>query len=379
MGSSRGATTTWRARPRLLGFCAAMVLSATCMAVSVSSASALITQTQLSLGDSQAFGYSEQLFNEFAPAESPSAFEHGYANYFFKGHGPGIHHIQLIDDACPGETTESFIGNGALAVALGVSGEAPCAYQNTVGLPLHHSYGLGQSQLENALELITTESAAGHPVTTITLNVGFNDVLRAIEKCEAEVASEFVQTGSSIYGSSPALAVQKCIVTQLPATYTQLLTNVALILNTLRNGSSYGSINYTGEIVVLGTYDPYGKLFANIGQANAFVNAQSPNQAHYTSIDTAGEVFPGFKALITVLNTQEGAAIGANACFADPESYFNPGPAPGEPNRLKHLTNMANANPLVRPPFDGPDIHPTPAGYHRLSIIMKASCPLAPS
>jgi lysophospholipase L1-like esterase len=377
MASGRGSSPTAHARTRLLGLCAALMLSAMCMALSASSASALITQTQLSLGDSQAFGYSEQLFNEYAPAEPASAFEHGYANRFFKGHGPVAHHIQLVNDACPGETTESFIGNGALATALGVPGEAPCAYYYTEGLPLHHSYGFGESQLESALEVIKAESVALHPVTTITLNIGFNDVLDTIAKCEAQVGYEFTQNGSSTYGSTPALAVQGCISAQIPAASAQLITNVGLILDTLRNGASYGGINYTGEIVVLGTYDPYGKLFPNLNAANTFVSGRSPNQAHYASIDTAAEVLPGSKALITALSTAEASAIGATACFADPESYFNPGP--GEPGRLKTLTNMANPNPLTPPPFDGPDIHPTPAGYNKLSLIMKASCPLAPS
>ncbi len=71
----------------------------------------------------------------------------------------------LVNDGCPGETTDSMIGDGPLAAAmeadLGAKGEAPCAYHNVDGLPLHNEYGEGKSQLENALETIAVGAGDG--------------------------------------------------------------------------------------------------------------------------------------------------------------------------------------------------------------------------
>src|SRR2546421_688499 len=67
---------------RLSGCVVALVLVIS--ALFASSASAVtVTHSDLALGDSLAFGYSTQLFNENFPTESPKAFEHGYANYYF--------------------------------------------------------------------------------------------------------------------------------------------------------------------------------------------------------------------------------------------------------------------------------------------------------
>lgn len=188
-----------------------------------------------------------------------------------------------------------------------------------------------------------------------------------------------------MYGTTPAAAVQGCIAFHLSALFTHMLTNIDSIVFAIRNGSYFGGINYSGEIVFLGSYNPYGKLFATQGLADAFVAARAPNQAHYASIDTGGEILPGWDAATQLLNSNEAAAAALySVCFANPQKpSYNPlagfNPRNGqEPGRLQSLTNMANpfiSNSL----FDGPDIHPKPLGYQKLALIMKASCPLAPS
>jgi hypothetical protein len=179
---------------RLAG-CVAALIALSAMAVpSIAAAKkpVKVKETYLALGDSLAFGYSQQLFNENEKlGESPTAFEHGYANDYFgivnkKGK------IQLVNDGCPGETSASLIGNGPLLAEIqesdpAVTGEAPCAYHYTDGLPLHNEYGAGESQLESAVKTVVTEAANGTPVRAITLDIGANDQLHLVAKIEAEV------------------------------------------------------------------------------------------------------------------------------------------------------------------------------------------------
>jgi lysophospholipase L1-like esterase len=186
---------------RLAGCVAALAALSAMTLPSVAGARApKIRMTYLSLGDSLAFGYSTQTFNEHLTEGDPAtAFEHGYTNdYFEKVDAAKGGKVQLVNDGCPGETTESLIGDNAtllkeinehLAGKINepVTGEAPCAYQEA-GLPLHHPYK-GKSQLESALETLATEKAERKPVTGITLDIGSNDQLHFIAKLEAEVAA----------------------------------------------------------------------------------------------------------------------------------------------------------------------------------------------
>jgi len=156
-----------------------------------------IKETYLALGDSLAFGYSQQLFNENEKSgENPAAFEHGYANDYLTLLNAQAKHakkkVQLVNDGCPGETTESLIGTGPVLAAIqakdpAATGEAPCAYHYTDGLRLHKEYGAGESQLESAMATVKEEAAAGTPVKAITLDIGANDQLHLVAKIEAEV------------------------------------------------------------------------------------------------------------------------------------------------------------------------------------------------
>lgn len=196
MHAMNGIRRVWRQ----FGCVAALAALAAMTVPSIAAAShpPTIKATYVALGDSLAFGFSEQLFNEnLITGESPAAFEHGYANAYLndvnkmkKGH------VQLVNDGCPGETTESLIGNNAAfvkelnekagkMVSEPITGEAPCAYHTADGLPLHHEYG-GKSQLESVLETIATEKAAGTPVQMISLDIGANDELHAVAKAEKE-------------------------------------------------------------------------------------------------------------------------------------------------------------------------------------------------
>jgi hypothetical protein len=336
-------------------FALALVISA----LFASSASAVtVTHSDLALGDSLAFGYSQQLFNENFPTESPTAFEHGYVNYYFNGSKAKAAGSQLINNGCPGETTDSMIGNGPLGAALDpTEGESPCGYHK-LGFPLHHEYG-GVSQLENALGTIAGLAGAGKPVQTVTLNIGANDELHAIAKCEAEVKSEFETEGKSKYGATPEAAVKGCIEAHVESLFKHILTNIGRIVFALHHGSLFGGIDYTGKIVFMGAYNPYGNVFGT------------------------GELLTGSNTLSSILDFRENKLLtdeGTEAaeeghepfkvCFVEVLKTFNPGNAK-EPLRLQAWTNMANTTES-NGKKNGPDIHPTPAGYREIGAVLNS-------
>jgi len=339
---------------RRLGGCVfalALVISAL-FASGASAAKIPVTHSDLALGDSLAFGYSQQLYNEGEKAGDPATgFEHGYANYYYNGSKAKAAGDQLINDGCPGETTDSMIGNKTLGSVLDpTEGEAPCAYQeawnafhkNGTGGPLHHPY-VGKSQLEDALGVIGTEAALGKPVKTVTLNIGANDELHAIAKCEAEAkpSEEAAYIKALEEGKSEAEAqkaaeeagkayVKTCIETKANKLFEHILHNIGSIVFALRHGELFGSVNYTGKIVFPGAYDPYGNVFGT------------------------GELLTGSFSLASILDfhekkllTDEGTEAAEEgheafkACFTEVLHTFNPGNAT-EPTKLQTWTNMAN-------------------------------------
>jgi lysophospholipase L1-like esterase len=184
----------------------------------------------LALGDSLAFGYSAARFKELEPTENPADYDTGYVNDFgdvLKLFDPSL---QIVNDGCPGETTESFI-------------EGPCEYQ--LAYPLHHPYSGGptSSQLSDALAYL-----GAHPGTVdpITLDIGANDALGLIEgTCKLEAA---------------------CIEQGAPAVFEHIGANLGLILGELRAAAPHA------QIIVLGLYNPFGEKLAGGDALTAALN-----------------------------------------------------------------------------------------------------------
>src|SRR5215217_7302455 len=122
----------------------------------------------LALGDSLAFGYQFQTFNQHYPAEPPAAFATGYVDVLggmLQQIKPGIETVNL---GCPVETTATFIAGGCFYTASGFA--------------LHTAYP--GPQLAAALAFL-----GAHPgqVSPITLNLGTNDLNALIAFCVADL------------------------------------------------------------------------------------------------------------------------------------------------------------------------------------------------
>jgi lysophospholipase L1-like esterase len=185
---------------RLLGCVAALAaLSAMTMPSIAAAKTPKVKKTYLALGDSLAFGYSQQLFNENEKTfENPAGFEHGYASDYYNEYVNVSKKFGYVNYACPGETTGSLIGNGPLlakiqAAVPGVTGEAACAYHYADHLPLHNEYSGTESQLESAIATINADKAAGKPVKVITLDIGANDQLHDVARIEKEVKEKITK------------------------------------------------------------------------------------------------------------------------------------------------------------------------------------------
>ena len=290
MQATHGLVVSFRSRTRTIGTLAiALALSALVFASTASARQAPPAHTYLAVGDSLAFGYSQQLFDENEHlGEPPSAFEAGYANDYLnmarmKRENKGL---VLVNDGCPGETTDSMIGDGPLAAAmeanLGAKGEAPCEYHNVGNWPLHNEYGEGKSQLENVLETIAVGAATEKPVTLLTLNIGANDELHRIAACERQVGEEVAKGEVEDNETAEKAALKKCIEAHVTELFTHILTNIGASLYVIRNGSEFGGVNYEGQIVVQGGYDPYGNVYGTgelLEESNALESLLNEREA----------------------------------------------------------------------------------------------------
>jgi lysophospholipase L1-like esterase len=387
MSAMNGLAVSFRNRGRVIGLCLVVLFALSAVFSSAASAAKPpIKENYLALGDSISYGYSQALFNANYPTESPSAFEAGVANKYWKKHKPVENGIGLVNNACPGETTDSLIGNGALGAAVDpVNGQSPCAYHKA-GFPLHHNYGAGQSQLENALETIAVDAFLGKPVTNISLNIGANDQLHQIKLCEEQAKAEVKAivkariekeigeklakgeiTPEEIPATIALLSAEEaanpankkegeklaslCIAQAAPALGTAIATNIGTIMYVLRNGATFGGVNYGGPIEFLGAYDPYGNLLAFPTNKEVLEKVND-------------EVLPGSNGLVSLFNSafKNSAVEPFGGCFADSHLKFNP-QNKTEPEKLQKWTEMLKG-----------DIHPSPAGYSVLASVLFKTC-----
>jgi lysophospholipase L1-like esterase len=357
-------------RGRVIGCAVALVALTAMMFAPAANAE---TTTYLALGDSISFGYTQEKFDLNFPNEAPSFFENGFDNIFAQSLakptevGPGV---TIVNDSCPGETSNGLIGENELIGGKkstepaghdpqGLGDYHPCAYLNVDGLPLHNSLSVGGqsiSQLEDALSILK-EGHPAHPIDAITLNIGSNDELAAITQCEDEVKEELETTGKSKYpGGIPELDVSLCIGYQAEhSTIPHILGNIGDILGVL-DSKEPGGGHFTGPIILLGFYNPLTFLIPTTDTLQHSTNeAVEANILPLFPNVTFANPFPVFnKGGLGVNNAEEKAAICKYTEMCNP---------------FDQAANEAKAGHAL--PADDGDIHPTPAGYKELALLVN--------
>ncbi len=365
-----------RSRGRLLGCCMALALVVSAIVFAPAAAQAEsepATTTYLALGDSISFGYSAERFKNHEASESPSFFEEGVANDFLKDLHKSTEvgkSIRLVNDACPGETSNGLIGENPAVGGKestesyeeiegkpaemfpaggyqGLGDYHPCAYTFHTHLPLHNGgYQLGGKEVSQLEEALSATAGTKSPVKAITINIGSNDELAAITQCKNEVALEFGKEGKSKYGPTPTIAVLTCVKeTAEKVTVPHILGNLGTILTVIDESG------YKGAIVVIGFYNPDTFLLPGSDELQAGTNAAFVEK-----------VLPGFP----------------NVTFANPFPVFNAGSSalPGKASATKEkaaickLTEMCNPNVPGGEKGEG-DIHPSIKGYKALAKLVN--------
>lgn len=272
--------------------------------------------TYLALGDSLAYGYHAAQFASEYPNINPASFDAGYVNDFGAALKLVNPKLQIINDGCPGETTETLIsGSGIPEYCAGGPTGTPFPY-----VWLHHPY-TASSQLGDALAIL----AANHNVTTITLDIGSNDVLQFLES-----------TCGFPTSFNPA-----CL-GEIPGLFTTIADNVYYILSELHTAAP------NAKIVDLGLYDPYPAVLPS----------------------------PGGDYLVEQLNDALASVVALvpHASFANPEPVFNPAGYNGKAETgdiptICAFTGMCPGG-TYNPTSPSADIHPTTLGYGVLAAVI---------
>jgi lysophospholipase L1-like esterase len=272
----------------------------------------------LALGDSIAYGYQSALF---ATTPNPAVFNFGYVDNFaahIQQTNPGL---TVVNDGCPGETTNSLI-NG-FNPAAGLCGRGS-------GFPyalLHHSYGIGSTQLQDAVSFLNA-----HPNTTspVSLNIGANDLLVFLGSC-----------GFGTPGYNPS-----CVQSGLAGVQNAIVSNTRTILNQIQAAAP------NANFIVMGLYNPYPTVI-NIGGV-------------------------GGDSVIANLNSQIRAiALNHGMHFVDPLPVFNPGGSAGgsetgDVPAICALTGMCPGG-TFNPANPSADIHPSKQGYKALASLFESA------
>lgn len=366
---------------RLLGCCAvlALAIAALLLGPARASAQAEKTSTYLALGDSISFSYTEEKFNIHYPNESPSYFEEGFTNYFtadLKKASEVGKSIRLVNDGCPGETSNGLIGEnesiGGMKSTEGPEGTQgpgdwhPCRYHFVDGLPLHNSLGT-LSQLEDALVVIEKDNPK-----VITLQIGSNDELAGVEECKKEVTSEFE---SKYYSEQPNSKSapgdpedgSKFFVLNGESAHDQKVENEAFV------ACLTGKSVYETDPRIIRNINDAAKVIDSTGYSNPLVVIGFYNPDAF--------VLPGSDALQELLNRELKKSLEesglTNIHWAEimPKMNHKPGTEAQEHAAIAKYTEMCNPN--VQKPETGRDpgcegdIHPSVAGYKAIAKIVN--------
>jgi lysophospholipase L1-like esterase len=241
-------------RTRLLACCIVAVAALGALVLAPTAGAAKVGNAYLALGNSLAYGYhAAQFKEELAKGEGtcivagvcikPESFNDGYVDDFgaaLKLFHPGL---KIINDGCPGETTDAFIkGSGIPGFCSNFPAATPFP-----DVWLHHPY-FG-SQLQDALAILK----ANPNVSPITLDIGGNDLLKMCG---------FPQT---------------CTEPQITELIGHIAANLGFILTELRKAAPNASIVLLGIYNAFPTIPPGSdKVVAAFDAAEASVAASVP-------------------------------------------------------------------------------------------------------
>src|SRR6201995_3095304 len=228
-----------RVRTRLLVCVAALAAFAI---LAIAPPAGAKTTTYLALGDSLAYGYHQAQFNQELKEKgfvNPANFNDGYVDDFaavLKGVNPKL---KVVNDGCPGETTDTFIKGSGVGPAYCAGGPTGSPFPKAF---LHHAFP--GTQLEDALA-VAKEAGTG----TITLDIGANDILQFLSH-----TCGFPATFS-------------CSEAEVAAEIGHVVTNIGFILAQLRAAAP------TAKIVFVSQYNPYPGLLSPEGRGDGTVEA----------------------------------------------------------------------------------------------------------
>jgi lysophospholipase L1-like esterase len=312
-------SVSYRAHVRLLVCCVAAVAALGAIAFAPAAGAAQVGSTYLALGDSLAYGYHAAQFKSELESKGyvePATFDEGYVDDF--GATLKLTHpkLQVINDGCPGETTETFInGSGLPGYCAGGPTGTPFPYAF-----LHHSYSPYTSQLADALAILKENPN----VSPITLDIGANDVLQFLEsKC-----------------GFPATFT--CTPAAIEAEFGHIAANVYSILAQLHAAAP------KAQIVLIGLYNPYPTVLPAPG-------GDKTTAALNTALAGVAASIPG-------------------TSFANPEPPFNTSIVTGLPETTDLLTICAFTamcpGGTFNPTSPNADIHPTTLGYAVMAGVL---------
>jgi len=277
-----------------------------------------VGSTYLALGDSLAYGYHQAQFQEelktkgFVEAKN---FNDGYVDDFGATLKLVNPKLQIVNDGCPGETTETMIkGSGVFGPEFCAGGPTGSPFPKAF---LHHSYP--GTQLEDALA-IAKEPGVG----TITLDIGANDILQFL---------------SHTCGFP---ATFTCSQAQIEAEIGHVTANVGFILAQLRAAAP------EAKIIFVSQYNPYPTVLKPEGTGDATVEALNGALK-----SVAANYGVGFANTARVINF----------------SGTHGGPEAGDIPTVCAFTAMCPGG-VFNPASPNADIHPTKAGYAAMAGVV---------
>lgn len=300
--------------------CVVALAAVGALALASTASASGVGSTYLALGDSLAYGYHQAQFQEELKTKGfveAAIFNDGYVDDFGATLKLVNPKLRIVNDGCPGETTETMIKGSGVGSAYCAGGATGSPFPKAF---LHHAYP--GTQLEDALA-IAKEPGVG----TITIDIGANDILQFLSH-----TCGFPATFS-------------CSQEQIEAEIGHVASNVGYILGQLRATAP------EAKIIFVSQYNPYPTVLKPEGTGDATVEAL--NGALKSVAAAYGVSFANTARVINFSGTHGGPEAGdiPTVCAFTamcPSGVFNP------------------ASPEA-------DIHPTRAGYAAMAGVVAAT------